>query len=413
MNPKQRNSTVYTIVFTIILSLICATLLTFANTQWAKRIAANKDYARIRAVLGTLGLVTGESTRSETMAIFNNPDMVLEKPLGAMMIYEGRKGGNLIGSAIQLQGQGKYGPIKGVLAVGPAKQKILALNIYEHQETPGLGGRISEPQWLARFQGVPLVTDGVPGVIISSKLKGPNVVHAISNASKTMYQVGKMINLGIVRFLSGGMELMEFRLVSKDKVTKGTGGYPTNAPKPPHLRKNEEKRAPFMVPPGTKNLALGKEVVHSEEAVAVEGEVEQITDGIKFCEAEHYVEFGPEPMWVQIDLGQPSTIFGVGLWHFYKNPIIYNDVIVQVADDAEFTKNKRTLFNNDHDNSAGEGTGKDDAYIARWWGELVDTRGEDKSGIVARYVRVWSNRGASEDHFPRFVEIDVYGKPVK
>lgn len=415
MNPKQRNSTVYTIIFTIVLSLICAAMLTFANTQWAERIADNKDYARISAILATLGLTTDTTSRADAMDIYNNDDIVAKRPLGVMTVYEGRAAnGTSIGSAIQLQGQGKYGPIKGILAIGPAKEKIVALNIYEHQETPGLGGRISEKGWLDRFRGMPLITKGVPGIIISNKLKGPNVVHAISNASKTMFQVSKMINHGIVRFLSGGMQLMELRLVDKAKVTGGSPGYPKNAPTPPHLRVDEEKRAPFMVPPGTVNLALGKPATASQaEEDIIEGELAQITDGVKLCEDTDCVWFGPEPTWIQVDLGQSSTIYGIGIWHFYKNPVIYKDVIVQIADDAEFTQNKRTLFNNDRDDSAGEGKGDDTAYIARWWGELVDTRGDNKDGTAARYVRVWTNGGEHEDDQIKFVEIDVYGKAAK
>ena len=112
---------------------------------------------------------------------------------------------------------------------------------------------------------------------------------------------------------------------------------------------------------------------------------------------------------MQIDLGQMCTVFAVGVWHYYKNPVIYNDVIVQVTDNSEFTKNVKTLFNNDYDNSAGQGTGQDTSYYARWWGEIVDARGPDNNGTKTRYVRVYTNGGAAEEE-TRFVEIAVYGK---
>ena len=97
------------------------------------------------------------------------------------------------------------------------------------------------------------------------------------------------------------------------------------------------------------------------------------------------------------------------VWHYYKNPIVYNDVIVQLTDDAEFGENVRTVFNNDHDGSSGLGTGTGTAYIARWWGELVDTRGSDRGGAPARFVRVYSNDGTAGEP-TRLVEIAVYGK---
>ena len=52
-------------------------------------------------------------------------------------------------------------------------------------------------------------------------------------------------------------------------------------------------------------------------------------------------------------------MFAILFWHFHKTPRVYFDVIVQVADDAAFSKNVRTVFNNDHDNSSKLGaTGK-------------------------------------------------------
>jgi hypothetical protein len=109
-----------------------------------------------------------------------------------------------------------------------------------------------------------------------------------------------------------------------------------------------------------------------------------------------------------VDLGRPCTIYGVCVWHYYKNPVIYNDVIVQASDDEHFTQNVRMLFNNDHDDSSGLGAGSDTAYFSRWWGELVDTRGRDYLGITARFVRVYTNGGAAGED-TRIVEIAVYG----
>ena len=135
----------------------------------------------------------------------------------------------------------------------------------------------------------------------------------------------------------------------------------------------------------------------------------QISDGIKKSGQFDYVELDPGPQWVQIDLGKQYQVFAVVVWHFYKNPIIYNDVIIQIADDPNATQNVRTLFNNDHDNSSELGKGAGTAYFARWWGEIGDARGPDNQGTPARYARVYTNGGTAEED-TRFVEIAVYGK---
>ncbi len=191
-----------------------------------------------------------------------------------------------------------------------------------------------------------------------------------------------------------------------DAVTRATPGLGKGL-KPPHLRP-EIKRPPFMVPPDLDNLALYKTVTASEDEVVI-GDVDQLTDDLKKSGDFDYVEFGRGLQWVQVDLGAPQTIHAIVFWHFYKNAVIYNDVIVQVADDPALTVNKRTLFNNDHDDSAGLGKGEDTAFATRWWGEIVDARGEDFRGTVARYIRIYSATGM-ENEPPRFVEVAVYGE---
>jgi hypothetical protein len=80
---------------------------------------------------------------------------------------------------------------------------------------------------------------------------------------------------------------------------------------------------------------------------------------------------------------------------------------VQAADDPCFTINVKTLFNNDHNNSAGFGIGKDKNYIDTWEGKLIDA-----GGIRTRYIRLYSN-GNDVDEFNRYIEVEVYGKAVK
>jgi len=397
----------YTVCFTVALSCLCATVLTFANTHWQKRIAANEDFDRIRAIVTALGLGDGSSNRSQIVNTYNRAVTIAK--VGRMEVYEGRRNGKLIGYALEVIGRGRYGLIKGILAIVPAGKKILALRIYQQNETPGLGGLIASPQWLSQFSNRPLMTKGMSGLVVSSTEKGPNVVQGITGASKTTYSVIKIINKTIAQFLAGGIALDELDLgVGPDAVTRATPGYPRHLARPPHLRE-EIQRPPFMVPPGLTNLALGKPVTCSMEDEPIIGELEQITDGSKKSDEFDYVELEPGPQWVQIDLGTVHTSYAVVIWHYYKNPVIYNDVIVQLADDAGFTENVRVLFNNDHDNSAGLGEGDDTAYYARWWGEIVDARGADNNGTLGRYVRVYTNGGAAEEE-TRFVEIAVYGK---
>ena len=214
----------------------------------------------------------------------------------------------------------------------------------------------------------------------------------------------KVLWIGCTALPAGDVTLEELELgIDVHAVTRATPGLGRGL-RPPHLRNEGAKRPPFMVVPGLKNLALYQPVTGSDEPVT--GDLDQLTDELKKSGEFDYVE---GPAWVQVDLDEPSAIHAVVVWHFYRNPVIYKDVVVQVADDAGFSKNVRTLFNNDHDNSSGLGRGRDPAYISRWWGEIVDARGAGHAGTRAQHVRLYTASGV-EGEFARYVEIAIYGK---
>jgi hypothetical protein len=166
----------------------------------------------------------------------------------------------------------------------------------------------------------------------------------------------------------------------------------------------EEGNLPqLMVPAGTTNLALKKEVTGSDSRPLI-GELSYVTDGVKAGTEESYVELGPMLQWVQIDLEKPATISAVYIWHFFREARSYHDVIVQVSDDPEFKTGVTTVYSNDQDNSAKMGIGKGRAYIETNFGKLIDA-----NGAQGRYVRLYSNGNTAND-LNHYVEVEVFGK---
>ena len=99
----------------------------------------------------------------------------------------------------------------------------------------------------------------------------------------------------------------------------------------PNLEKpSTGKRPDLMVPAGTVNLSKGKTVT-SSDSLPVIGELSFITDGDKSGTDGTYVELGPTPQWVQIDLGATAKIAAIVAWHFHSQARVYHDVIVQVS----------------------------------------------------------------------------------
>lgn len=165
------------------------------------------------------------------------------------------------------------------------------------------------------------------------------------------------------------------------------------------------KRADFMVPAGTVNLAKGKKVTASDTEPIV-GTLDLVTDGDKAGDEGSWVELGPGKQWVQIDLEKTAEIYAIIVWHFHAQARVYLDVVVQVSDDPKFEKDVTTIFNADAGNELGLGAGKDLAYIETYEGKLIDAK-----GVKGRYVRLYS-KGNTTNKLNHYIEVEVFGKPA-
>jgi len=161
-----------------------------------------------------------------------------------------------------------------------------------------------------------------------------------------------------------------------------------------------------LAPVGTENVALGKPVSSTDDEPFV-GEIELITDGDKEAIDGSFVELSPFLQHVTIDLEDEYEIYAVAVWHYHKEARVYFDVVVQVAKDPDFISSVKTVFNNDIDNSAGYGAGKDKHYVETNEGKLIDAK-----AVHGRYVRLYSN-GNSSDGQNHYIEVEAFGRPVE
>lgn len=174
--------------------------------------------------------------------------------------------------------------------------------------------------------------------------------------------------------------------------------------KTPNLEPPREGPRPeFLVPKGTTNIASGKTVTSSDPEPNL-GKLTQITDGDKQGLDGSYVELSSGLQWVQLDLGAPHDLYAIVMWHYHGEARVYRDVVVQIADDADFITGVKTLFNNDHDNTSGLGIGTDKEYVETNEGRIVDAK-----GTTARYVRFYT-QGSTSSEQNHYTEIEIYGK---
>lgn len=87
--------------------------------------------------------------------------------------------GNIIGYAFFKQQGGAQGPIVVAGAVDASFANVLGMNVLSHEETPGLGSKITSPDFRSQFQGIAVSKlglsssggsiDSITGATISSK----------------------------------------------------------------------------------------------------------------------------------------------------------------------------------------------------------------------------------------------------
>lgn len=182
-------------------------------------------------------------------------------------------------------------------------------------------------------------------------------------------------------------------------------GTPKHVPPGANLEPPRKGPRPtFFAPKGTRSVSEGKPVTSSDMEPII-GEIKFVTDGGKEAESGAYVELGPGVQWVQIDLKEEVAIQALLVWHYHSNARVYHDVIIQVSNDKSFINDVKTVYNNDHDNSAGMGIGKEKEYWETFEGRLIDV-----GGAKGRYVRLYSN-GSTEDDMNHYTEVEVFATP--
>lgn len=197
-----------------------------AATQWI--VERNERLARQRAVIEALNLHEGRQLTDdqvadlfrrhvepvgpklvdpETGVVFNDGDPDTEATTYAAYREDPDAGRSLMGYALPIGGVGFWAQIDGLLAVTPDTRKVLGIYFLRHQETPGLGGRITEEKWRDQFRGLTIPPQPIRDsryILIGGEAASSGEerysVDAITGATGTSTAVEAFLNLRIARF---------------------------------------------------------------------------------------------------------------------------------------------------------------------------------------------------------------------
>ena len=148
----------------LVLFAVCAAtalILAAVNALTAKKIAENQSAAETEAVYAVFG------DGVECAELSDIPD-------GVKRIVVVSRGGEVLGWCVSVSPNGFGGNIDMVVGISPDK-KIVGISITALSETPGLGSRVAEAQYLAGYEGlggdIKLGSgiDAISGATISSR----------------------------------------------------------------------------------------------------------------------------------------------------------------------------------------------------------------------------------------------------
>jgi len=195
----------YTIGFAAVLGCACALLLTAAASFTKPYKEANQEAEEAVNILKALKVPLPEGVSSMEVVEIRE-EAVQEKKMGDLTTYAyspPEADGKTLGVAVRFVGPGLWGPVKGFLALEPDMKTIRGMTIYEHEETPGLGGEIATKWFRDQFVGKSIVdAAGDPGISISTAGEpAPNKVDGISGATMTCDKLQAMLNEAIERIV--------------------------------------------------------------------------------------------------------------------------------------------------------------------------------------------------------------------
>lgn len=199
---------VYSVLFMFVLTLAFTALVGGVRSLSQDRIERNQDLKLQRVILDVLGLDRAqELTDQEVADQFAKRVRVVRK--GDRLLYlaleKGRGRDKVVGAAFPVGGQGFWGPIKGIVAVDPQGKRITGLAFYKHNETPGLGGRMTEPWFQNQFKGLTLrpLDKGRKTFFLkpAGTSQKPEELDAITGATQSSQAIERFLNKELDYFL--------------------------------------------------------------------------------------------------------------------------------------------------------------------------------------------------------------------
>lgn len=184
---KERHGS-YPIIFLTLVVLLSVVALTVVDGVTAERIAANKREA-IKQMLAALFPAMADFAYDEETGLYSLYDeraVTIDEETGESSVDQSFPA---VGYAFMTDGKG-YGGKIGILVGLETNRALRGIRVISHQETPGLGAKITDTGFLDQFVGL------VPAQLALARDGG--AVDAITGATISSRAVAEGISAGLV-----------------------------------------------------------------------------------------------------------------------------------------------------------------------------------------------------------------------
>ena len=184
---KERHGS-YPIIFLTLVVLLSVVALTLVDGVTAERIAANKREA-IKQMLAALFPAMADFAYDEETGLYSLYDeraVTIDEETGESSVDQSFPA---VGYAFMTDGKG-YGGKIGILVGLETNRALRGIRVISHQETPGLGAKITDTGFLDQFAGL------VPAQLMLARDGG--AVDAITGATISSRAVAEGVSAGLV-----------------------------------------------------------------------------------------------------------------------------------------------------------------------------------------------------------------------
>ncbi|MDU6599364.1 FMN-binding protein, partial [Finegoldia magna] len=175
--------------------------LALLNQVTTPTVKFNQDIELKHKILNVFNILPKDISPSNIDKTFK--DNVTEEDYKGNKLYILKQDGEEKAYAVPVNGPGLWGSISGYVGITKDMKKLVGIEFIKQDETPGLGGRITEDEYKNQYRDLD-ISKPVDGKIVINKPANGGNIDAISGATQTSTFVVNMINEDVNEFIKNG-----------------------------------------------------------------------------------------------------------------------------------------------------------------------------------------------------------------